>query len=1739
MVEDTGEDALKRAKASRNAHRGTATKYCNEIDPLLLIPANDRTVMQTRQLIALQSKLKRKVEDICAKNKTIEDLTPDEDLEAELNAAEENIDRIQEFIDRVDWDQDEIAKKEKRKAASDADAATASVAASAATAAATAAASASGTTTSPPQQVKLPALDLVSFTGSYSEWTSFIDLFDATVHANTHLTKSQKLQYLKYAVKGDAAKLISNLLITEANYEIARQALITRYSNKRAIVWSHIDAICSMPAMKTDSSVSLRKVIETVDENRQALLGQGLEVDKWDAILIYNVAKKLDLETWKQWELQSKGTDLQKYDDLKEFLENRCRALENPEISRCAPQAQDKRQNNQSTAKRTGMQGSAYHSTVEACPCCNGEHRIYKCDKFTKMSAPEKRTFVQGKRLCYNCLRAGHMKQDCRSTSTCTVCKKPHNTLLHRDPAPEAKLNHAHTDAKDVILATASVNVYTDRGNVTCRALLDSGSQLSFISEACAQRLSLPRKKARATINGIGNEKVATTNHMVDLELIPTSTQARIHVWALVLPKLTSVLPNCEVDVRDKLPDVQLADTKFNIPAGIDLLLGADVYDQVVGQQKRQIGKRLFLRDTAFGWVVSGALDKSSTMVGDTHALHGQVDFQLQSFWEVEDVKCAPQLTAEELACQTHYDTTTTRDGDGRYVVAMPFKPMSQKLGNSSDQAMSRFLSLERRLQRFPVLKKEYTKVIQEFCDLGHMEEIPSDEVDKPDSEHFYLSHHCVVKESSTTSKYRVVFNGSAFSTSGLSLNDVLMIGPQLQDNIFDILVRLRFHAYVFSADVAKMYRQIGLQAPDKDFHRILWRDEPTQEIKHLRMTRVTYGIRSSSYHSIRSLQETAALTDDAPTSAAIRRDFYVDDLMSGAESVEMAVSLRDNLLITLKKGAFELRKFTASDPRILDGLPDNLIECKDSHAITDDKYSVKTLGVSWYPGTDVFSFTITVDEATTTTKRILLSEISKVYDPLGFLAPITITLKILIQSTWVAGCDWDEPLPPNIIEEWQNIRSQLQAVTSIKVPRAMCSKSKTDIQLHVFTDASEKAYAAAIYTRITDSQGCVHTRLLCAKTKVSPVKSLSLPRLELCAAHLGTKILAAVQSALVKTDYVIADVYAWTDSTIVLSWIADLPRKWTCFVANRVSEIQGVLPPSAWKHVPSKDNPADCASRGLLPAKIEDFHLWWEGPVWLKDSPLLWPRSEAKIANVSEERKHPVTLHTKTHTPIIDVSRFSSLSRLLHTVAYVKRFIALLRRKNTCAKTSTGSVNDRIAQIPTLNCDEIEEARLHILRQHQAEFYGKELAMCMGGRQLPSTDALSSLSIFFDHDINLLRVGGRLAQSEHPESVKYPILISPKSRLADLIIWRSHRTTWHGGPQMTLADTRQQYWIVSGRRKVRQLVRLCKRCSRFALPKPSQLMGDLPEERITQARPFTNTGIDFAGPFTTKDGPRKTSKSYLAIFVCFATKAVHLEAVSALTKDACLAAIRRFIARRGKPNCIYSDNGTNFVGARNELAAMEGLLSDTDNQDSLKHYAATQGMNWVMIPPRAPHFGGLWEAAVKSAKKHLRKVIGLTVLNFEELTTVFTQVEAVLNSRPLIPLSSDPNDLEALTAGHFLIGAPLTALPETFKENTTSPLQRWKLVQSLCQQFWKRWHKEYLSTLQQRFKWKTEQPVIAPGDLVFVAEDNLPPLQWALGRVVETYLGNDKLARVAKVLTNGRTLMRPIVKLRRLPMEN
>lgn len=1190
------------------------------------------------------------------------------------------------------------------------------------------------------------------------------------------------------------------------------------------------------------------------------------------------------------------------------------------------------------------------------------------------------------------------------------------------------------------------------------------------------------------SVTGINKSQTyACSTVMIRIKSMHTPYAQNIKCY--VLNTITGNLPQIQVNIdKFKIPsNIRLADPQFHIPGEIDMLIGAEIFWQLmcIGQIHSHKNQPT-LQKTLLGWIVGGKTCTYGPSESKVCSLstNQQINETLAKFWDMEHIHIETPFSPEERLCIEHFEKTTTRNEDGRFIVRLPIKEAKlQQLGESRSTALKRFIAMERKLQRQPQLKAQYVQFMDEYLALGHMIRIDEQLIPQHTS-CYYIPHHYVLKHSSLTTKLRVVFDASCGTGTGISLNDCLMVGPTLQQDLFTILLRFRTFIYVITTDITQMYRQVLIDKTQIYLQMIFWRSDPKDEIALYALLTVIFGSASAAFLAIASIRKIAALEEtNYPIGAStILNDFYVDDLLTGADTIAELNLIRDETTKILSKAGFQLRKWASNCPEVLEDVP-HADTSEPIHFINRNE-EIRTLGMHWNTTNDSFKYDINMCDSRKVTKRSMLSVLSKIFDPLGLLGPITLVAKILIQRA-------------------------------------------SRIQIHGFSDASERAYGACVYIRITNPQGQQSAQLLCSKSRVAPLKTITLPRLELSAAvllvRLTDKVLNAVRLEIEDTCY-------WTDSEIVLQWIRANDKRWSVFVANRVGEIHRLSQPTKWYHVSTEFNPADYVSRGSLPTSLSNAKLWWSGPSWLHHESQDWNiKVPPLLEEIPEQRQAFMSAIINDDEHDI-FTRFSSLNKLTRVTALCIRFIANIRSDPEARRKGC------------LTTQELFESNRCLIRIIQQSAFKEELHSLKTNGCVPRKSKLLSLAPFIDEQ-NVIRVGGRLRNSAISPDKKHPVILPADHPFTRLVIAHEHRKQLHAGAQATLAAVRDKYWPLAARNSIKKHIRQCITCFKAAPRTSETIMSELPSYRVTPSKPFAYCGVDYCGPIHIKSGQLRNAKlvkAYIAIFVCLCTKAVHIELVSSLSTEAFLNALKRFIARRGKVSCMYSDNGTNFQGAANSLKDFYQLLHNKHHQQRVDTALKEDSIEWSFIPPHAPHFGGIWEAAVKAAKNHLKRVVGDTALNFEEMCTVLAQIEAVMNSRPLTPVSNDPNDLSYLTPGHFLVGDSLTAIPQQdVRQVPINRLSRWQRINQIYQHFWKRWSSEYLQQLQQRTKWQYSKGLqLAVGDMVMLREDDSSPLKWAVGRIESIHPGTDGIARVVSIKTTKGTYKRPITKLCILPLQ-
>lgn len=773
------------------------------------------------------------------------------------------------------------------------------------------------------------------------------------------------------------------------------------------------------------------------------------------------------------------------------------------------------------------------------------------------------------------------------------------------------------------------------------RFLIDQGSELSFITEDFVKRLCLTRTRASIPLLGIGGLNSGRTRGKVDLHL--QSIHDPINsctIQAYILPQLTSQLPSSDIEQQawPHLHGLQLADPDYGRPGPIHLLIGSDFYGQIIKPDmlKGNLGSPI-AQLTTFGWILSGptnSSENSSALTGYHCAADQELIDLLTKFWHQEEVKHSDEisLNPEETFCENHYRTTYQRDNTGRYTVRLPIKASVSSLGNSEKRALHCLKRLRRRFDAEPIYHQLYSDVIQEYKTLGHLTTIPTSEIKSSLS--YYLPHHGIFKEDRKTTKLRIVFNGSSRTTTGVSLNDILHIGPKLQTDISNVLLWIRLHRFIFSTDITKMYRQINVHRDDWDLQRIFWYDS-NQQIIPCRLTTVTFGLNCAPYLALRTLQQLIQDEEHRFPLAipALTKGRYVDDIFGGAESIQDTQAIIRQLIELMTAGGFPLQKWTSNNQEVLSNI--SKISSDTTSSVQFESTHTKLLGLIWQTDSDNFTFSSCVPPPKGLyTKRSILSEIAQLFDPLGLIAPITVRAKIFMQELWTLQIGWDDPLPQQQQHQWKTFRQQLQILGELHCPRWLNTSSTARLyEIHGFSDASQLAMAAVIYIKAVHQDETVSITLVEAKTRVAPLKKLTIPRLELTASLMLTRLADRVQRALDLRD---VSIFLWTDSSVTLTWLSAHPSRWKDFVRNRVVNIQETLPRATWRFVPGKDNPADCASRGIKVEHLKTHYLWWNGPEWLRLPSSQWPVSNISPTSIVdlEERTGNLLTVSNASTP-------------------------------------------------------------------------------------------------------------------------------------------------------------------------------------------------------------------------------------------------------------------------------------------------------------------------------------------------------------------------------------------------------------------------------------------------------------------------------------------------------------------------
>ena len=694
---------------------------------------------------------------------------------------------------------------------------------------------------------------------------------------------------------------------------------------------------------------------------------------------------------------------------------------------------------------------------------------------------------------------------------------------------------------------------------------------------------------------------------------------------------------------------------------------------------------------------------------------------------------------------------------------------------------------------------------------------------------------------------------------------------------------------------------------------------------------------------------------------------------------------------------------------------------------------------------------------------------------------------------------------------------------------------------------------------RLEDERGKVHVSFVMGKARVTPKKTVSIPRLELAAATISVNIGDKLKDELEYED--IKDYY-WTDSKVVLGFISNESRRFHTYVANRVQLIHEHTTPSQWHYVETALNTADEGSRGMSPKDFVEKAAWITGPDFLKEPVKSWLKEETYEDHVDpdslEVKNVKVNISTvKESSDIVKrLRRFPSWFKAKMAVALCLKYKRHLRDRvlakkkgSSCLASDEGPVGRKDVNSTRVNVADLEEAEIEIIKHVQRKEFPSEIKSLQGVQEkvvygsrksdkekkalFRKTSSLRMLDPVLDGD-GVMRVGGRIRKANLPPTLKNPVILPKSSHISSLIISHVHERTHHSGRGITLNELRScGYWIVSGNAMVRQFISKCVTCRHPRGSQGEQKMADLPKSRVEPTPPFTYCGVDYFGPWHVQRG-RSVVKRYGALFTCLASRAVHIEVADSLETDSFINALRRFICRRGSVREIRCDRGTNFIGAEAEL---KKAIEEMDDQE-IKAELLKESIDWIKNPASASNFGGVWERQIRSIRNVMNGLIREhgSRLDEDPLRTFLCEAEYTINNRPLtVETLSDPHSAPPLSPSMLLTGKTRLVLPPPgeFKREDVYCRKMWRRTQHMAQEFWSRWCKEYLQQLQARNKWIRPRRNFQVGDVVLLKENQSPRNRWPMAKVMETHPDDQGQVRSVTVLTsNGSRLERPVNKL-------
>ncbi|XP_062714222.1 uncharacterized protein LOC134290992 [Aedes albopictus] len=1358
----------------------------------------------------------------------------------------------------------------------------------------------------------------------------------------------------------------------------------------------------------------------------------------------------------------------------------------------------------------------------ECSVCKSSCKEVEKCKQFLELSRESRWAVVHDLNLCRRCLdkHNGSCKAKVCGKNGCT---RKHHELLHNENQKEKAANpksdeqqggetamnstrhecNSHrSGSSSSLFRYLPVTLHGKSGSIQTFAFLDEGSKLTLMDKDLADELELEGDESPLYLRWTGGtERCEKDSRVTTVTIAGTHDGAKSFKLDEVRTVNDLQLPRQSLNIgkmSEQYPYLRGLPIESYKGARPRILIGLKhAHVSLVLQCREGKLEQPIAIKTRLGWTVCGGSDGENVPNMVHYSFHvgsrdGHLDEDLhqamKDYFALDSMGVAKPnevlLSSEDQRSCRMLESLTHLNGD-RYETGLLWRYDDIRLPNSRQMALRRYNLLEKRMAKTPELAKALDQKIAEYITKGYIRRLSKEEEDRPASRVWYLPVFPVFNPNKPA-KIRIVWDAAA-TIFGMSLNSALLKGPDQLCSLYSILLQFREHPIGLTGDIREMFHQIQIREQDRSCQRFFWRNE-RGETTVFEMCVMTFGAccSPSSAQFVKNLNAERFIGRYPEAVDVIIKRHYVDDMLVSVKTEKEAITLANQVKYVHSQGGFEIRNWISNSPAVMRSLGEDEAKIKNLD-LSAEMATEKVLGLWWCTEKDTLTYKVgwtrydevLLEEQRRPTKREVLRVLMSIFDPLGLIAHFLIYLKVLLQEIWRSGAQWDEKINDNLFLKWQTWLQVLPDVEGVQIPRCYHTRNPAacEIQLHTFVDASENGFAAVSYMRFSNGDE-VECTLITAKTRVAPLKYLSIPRLELQAAVLGARLAQTISESL---SIRATQRYFWTDSRDVLCWINSDHRRFSQFVAHRVSELLDTTEASEWRWIPTKENVADDATKWQGRPDLTVNSRWFNGPHFLLKSEAYWPRQTQFNTSTLEELRPHVLAHIPTEMPVLRVTDYSNWRRLVTVIGFVLRFPDNCRRKLQHHPSRTGS----------LCTEEIRTAEECIIRQAQQDAFSEEINALMQSKRIARSSSLFKLTPFIDES-GMLRMRGRTTICPFiAEEAKNPIILPRDHHTTTLIVRKYHDKYHHLNQETVVNELRQRFSISRLRTVCAKVRRNCQRCKNDRVVPSAPIMADLPEARLAvYSRPFTHVGIDYFGPMEVAIG-RRVEKRWGMLATCMTTRAVHIEVAHSLSTDSCVMAIRNMIARRGIPRYIYCDRGTNFVGTSRELSRVEKEL---DHEAMMREFARSE-IAWSFNPPLSPHMGGCWERLIRSVKNSLKSLNLPRRPSDEILRNALTEIENTLNSRPLTHIPIDDDAAPALTPNHILLGhssgaKPLTTLDDSF----TIVRQCWRTSQVIANQFWRRWIAEYLPEITRRTKWYVSSASpIKMGDIVVIVDSTFP----------------------------------------------